>query len=141
MIKTTLSLLILFLSVKAFGQNTMSIDTSKVYLFADTMPTLPNGKGIPEGFLEFFINEFRYPDSLVCIVDKMRFEFTVSYDGTLTDKNVIISDNKDCEKEIAILKKIGSDLLDIFPKCTPGVKQGKFVKVKFSIPIAIELKE
>jgi len=119
----------------------MSIDTSTIYLMVDSMPTMPDGQSINDGFNRLFSKDFRYPNSMTCLIYRLKFEFVISYDGSIIAKKVIIRGYDDCEKDVEILKNAGLEFLDRFPKCKPGKYKGNFAKVKFTFPYLLNLQE
>jgi hypothetical protein len=99
-----------------------------------------DGLDIKENFLKLFMDEFNYPDSLNCLITHIRFEFVVAYTGVLTDKKITFRPYEEsCNNDMDKLRRAGLDFLDRFPLCKPGKLNGKNVKVKFVIPVIIEL--
>jgi hypothetical protein len=125
------------LPVYGSAQENIKIDTSQVYLFVDSLPKMPDGSDIGIGFRDFLHN-FQLPDSLHCdYINRINFELVVSYDGSIKNKKVWFSHNLDeCKEDYEKIIKEGLKFLDSFPKCKPGIKNGKYVKVKlFSVMI------
>jgi hypothetical protein len=133
--KIFLLLFIFFMPIKASAQEIKNIDTSQVYIFVDSLPMMPNGSNIYEG-LRGFLQKMPFPDSLHCDnINRINFEFVVSYDGSIIDKKVWFSHNLDeCKDDYEKIIKEGLKLLDSIPKCKPGMYAGKYVNVKvFSV--------
>ena len=135
-----LLLLIVFavIPLKSLGQNDLDFDTSQVYVYVDSMPTMNDGLTIQDKLLQLFIKDFNYPDSLNCLISNLIFEFVVSYNGALTDKKITFRPYEEsCNDDIEKLRKAGLNFLDRFPLCKPGKLNGKNVKVKFIVPVII----
>lgn len=77
--------------------------------------------------LKYVIANFHYPDTL--FVSRIVVKFIVNEDGTIS--NIHVLDGKQVEKEII-------DLVAHMPKWKPGVHNGKFVKVWYTLPLTIE---
>lgn len=103
----------------------------QVFTFVETMPSYPEGDA---ALISFIARSIRYPQSaaeagqcgrVVCM-------FVVNEDGKISDIEVIRGICSSLNKEaIRVLKTM--------PKWLPGVKDGRKVKVRCSIPITFRL--
>ena len=105
------------------------------------MPTMPDGSDLIYGIGGILNRNFQYPDSLNCgFVTLIKYELVVKYDGSIINKKVSLPYNtEDCETDYRKIKEAGIVALNKIPKCRPGIKDGKYVSVKFQIPAHIEL--
>ena len=97
----------------------------------DQMPTFPGGDSALFNFLNKNIN---YPIEAQKngIEGRVICKFTVDRDGTIKDIEVIQSVNSSLDKEaVRVLK--------LLPKWSPGIVQGKAVRVSHSLPINFKL--
>lgn len=126
--KTVIGILLLFAlhsSVKAFPQDT-------IYRYVDTMPGFKGGEA---ALLRYISMNVEYPQihreddiSLTALI-----RFVVNTDGTTSDFKVIKSIHPSFDNQlIKAIKNAG--------KFTPGIKDGKPVRVYFNFPIHINLK-
>jgi len=134
-------LLILFLPIQLFGQQSIEIDSSQVYLIVEEMPTMKNGVEISDKIKEIIFKEFRYSDSLKCEpISNIIFEFTISYSGKVVNPNVHFPRKNDgCEDDYKKIKEIGINIMNKFTDFKPGKKDGKYVSVRYTIPLHIDM--
>jgi len=139
--KIQICFLLLAFPYGIYGQKPIGIDTSQVYLVVDSMPQMRDGSDIVNGIREIFAKDLRYPELSECvIVSTIIYEFTISYNGKVIDKSVSFRGNySDCPEDYDKLRKSGLQLLDNLPVFKPGMHKGKYVKVKFKVPIHIHL--
>ena len=104
---------------------------NKVYNTAeiDIKPIFPGGF---EKFYKFVENNFKYSDEGVDLKGKKIYaRFIVEQDGTLTDIKILKDAGFNTGAEaIRVLKKC--------PKWSPGEKDGKKVRVLYSLPITLK---
>lgn len=96
-------------------------------LIPDKMPQFPGGK---EEMYKFLSDRIIYPE--VCkdigIKGKAYVQFTVEKDGAITDIEVVKSPHK-------LMSKESSKVVGEMPNWEPGIKDGKPVRVRFTLPI------
>lgn len=122
-------------SVSAFSQNDIPekpvedkiIDENEIYHQVEQRPEFPGGL---QAFYEFVGKNYRVP-KVKSLKGKVFVQFVIEKDGSVTDIKVVRDLGHGTAKEaIRVLKKS--------PKWTPGVQNGKNVRVMFSLPINIQ---
>ncbi len=111
----------------------VAADDSKIYDIAilEVPPTFPGGM---DKFYKYLSKSIKYPPMAAenNIQGKVFASFVVEKDGTLTDIEVVRSLGAGTDEEaIRVLKAS--------PSWTPGVQNGKQVRVKYNIPISFSL--
>lgn len=96
----------------------------------EVQPEFPGGYA---GFARYVQRNFRTPEVDEDVKGKIFVEFVVEKDGSLTDIKVL-RDLGYGTKEEAIR------MLKSAPKWSPGEQNGKKIRVKYSLPITIEIK-
>ncbi|WP_428224471.1 energy transducer TonB [Flavobacterium sp.] len=96
----------------------------------EVQPEFPGGYA---GFAKFVQRNFRTPEVEEDVKGRIFVEFVVEKDGSLTDIHVL-KDLGYGTKEEAIR------MLKSAPRWTPGEQNGKKIRVKYSLPITIEIK-
>ena len=116
--------------------NTAETDTSKVYdiVNIETMPIYPGGV---EALVGFISKHVKYPrkSRRANIQGKVTVAFVVDKDGSVTDVHVkkgIDGDDDRCNNEAI-------RVVSMLKKFTPGIQNGKLVKVAFTIPITFKI--
>lgn len=100
-----------------------------VYNHVEVRPQFPGGI---QAFYDFVGKTYRIP-KVKGLKGKVFVQFVIEKDGSLTDIKVMRDIGHGTGKEaIRVLKKS--------PKWTPGVQDGKNVRVLYSLPIAIDAK-
>lgn len=95
----------------------------------EVKPDFPGGIG---KFYSFVGDNFRTPDEDGIKSGRIYVNFIVEKDGSLTDINVLRDIGYGTGAEaIRVLKKC--------PKWTPGIQNGKPVRVQYSLPITIQI--
>ena len=96
----------------------------------EVQPEFPGGWG---KFGQYVQRNFKYPEVDEDLKGRIFVEFVVEKDGSLTD--------------IKILRDLGHGtgaeairLLKGVPKFKPGIQNGKAIRVKYSLPIVLEIK-
>ena len=106
-------------------------DTAKVFTVADQMPQFPGGEDVLQKYIK---QRLIYPKYLLAgrLEGIVITAFTVNTDGTITD--------------VGTVKDIGSGsaeeairLIAGMPPWQPGIKDGKAVKVRTSLPITFRI--
>ena len=130
---------ILFIALLSFGfmANAMAqhfdegeevIEQSdKVFEVVDEMPSFPGGQS---ALFDFMAKNIKYPEVAVeCgIQGRVLVTFIVKKDGSLSDVRVAKSVDPSLDKEaVRIIKSM--------PKWNPGIHKGKYVNVKFTLPV------
>ena len=107
------------------------VDTAKVFTVADQMPSFRGGEEILQKYIK---QRMIYPKYLLAgrLEGIVITAFTVNTDGTITD--------------VGTVKDIGSGsaeeairLITGMPPWEPGIKDGKAVKVRTSLPITFRI--
>ncbi|MBR6198040.1 MAG: M56 family metallopeptidase [Bacteroidaceae bacterium] len=105
--------------------------SNKVFDVVDVIPSFPGGD---KAMWEFFDKERVYPES--CLREKKQGRVLVSFivekDGSLSNLKVIRSVNSEFDKEAIRLVKS-------MPKWTPAIKDGKYVRCKYTMPVTFKL--
>ncbi len=140
----TIAVVILFLqsafSVNSYGQTPNDIDPSEFYYIVEEMPKLKSGGDLLQGFKSIIQENFTVSEPMVCPVPTLYFSLIVSYEGKITNKEVLIRNSSDrCAEDIKKLKEAGLEALNQLPECIPGKHKGKRANVKFTIPMHIHL--
>lgn len=130
---------ILFIALLSFGfmANAMAqhfdegeevIEQSdKVFEVVDEMPSFPGGQS---ALFDFMAKNIKYPEvAEECgIQGRVLVTFIVKKDGSLSDVRVAKSVDPSLDKEaVRIIKSM--------PKWNPGIHKGKYVNVKFTLPV------
>lgn len=106
-------------------------DAGKVYNMVDKQPGFPGGS---EAFSKYLSNTIRYPkeDRENGTSGRVICTFIVETDGTLTGVKSVRSPSETMAKE-AVRVMMSS------PKWTPGYKDGRAVRVSFTVPISFQM--
>ena len=113
----------------AFTPNTSG--NEKVFDVVEHMPEFPGGMG---EMMKYLSMNVRYPEAAqkAGLQGRVVVQFVVEADGRISNANVQrgVSEELDAEA-IRVIEKM--------PKWTPGMQNGKAVRVKYSIPISFRL--
>lgn len=103
------------------------------FVSVEIEPAFPGGM---EAFLNYVQKNYRYPDRAVQagVKGKIILSFIVERDGSLTDIQ-IMRDLKFGTGEEAVR------LLKTSPRWTPGIQNGREVRVAYTLPIALDLSQ
>ena len=123
----------LFLCLPLFAQKESipRIDSEGVYLVPDEMPKFPGGM---QAMMKYLSTNVKYPVEAQkkgvsgCVI----IQFVVMEDGTLGQEKVVRGVDPLLDEEALRVVKA-------MPKWTPGVADGKTVKVRFTIPVMFSL--
>ncbi len=110
-----------------------TIDSNTVYDIVEKMPEYPGGD---EKMLEYLSTNITYPKEAKenGTQGRVYIQFIVEKDGNITHAKVLRGIGDGCDEEsLRVVKEM--------PKWTPGEQRGKFVRVKFNLPIIFKLKE
>lgn len=126
--KKYLLLVIICLTQNLFSQNTESNDIEEKVPFSTEIDVAPKYPGGMSNFYTFISQNFVTPDKSAS--GKVILTFIVEKDGSLTHIKIIknTSDKKFGKEAIRVLR--------LSPKWIPGEKDGKKVRVLYSIPIS-----
>ena len=107
-----------------------TIDTIKMVKI-DKMPSFPKGE---EGLRDFIGTNLRYPKYAQQhgISGRVFVKFAVEPDGSITDVEVVKGIGGGCDEEAVRVVKL-------MPKWIPGEKDGKKVRVTYTIPVNFRL--
>lgn len=102
-------------------------ESDKVFEVVEKMPSFPGGPG---AMYDFLAKNIKYPEVAVeCgIQGSVIVTFIVKKDGSLSDVRVAKSVDPSLDKEaVRVVKSM--------PKWIPGIEKGKYVNVKFTLPV------
>ena len=123
--------LICFLFMMALPMNAQSESSTKVYDAVDEMPSFPGGLN---GLMTFLAQNMVYPVTAQenGVQGRVIVSFVVETDGSITDVKVARSVDPSLDREAMRVVKA-------MPKWTPGKKDGKPVRVKYTVPVVFRL--
>ena len=100
----------------------------------DVVEKMPEYPGGIEAFMKFLSENVRYPEaaSKAGIQGRVLVEFIVEKDGSISNIHVIQNVNEYLDAEA--VRVVGT-----MPKWTPGMHEGKAVRVKYAVPISFRL--
>lgn len=123
----------LFLCLPLFAQKESipRIDSEGVYLVPDEMPKFPGGM---QAMMKYLSTNVKYPVEAQKkgVSGRVIIQFVVMEDGTLGQEKVVRGVDPLLDEEALRVVKA-------MPKWTPGVADGKTVKVRFTIPVMSSL--
>lgn len=123
----------LFLCLPLFAQKESipRIDSEGVYLVPDEMPKFPGGM---QAMTKYLSTNVKYPVEAQKkgVSGRVIIQFVVMEDGTLGQEKVVRGVDPLLDEEALRVVKA-------MPKWTPGVADGKTVKVRFTIPVMFSL--
>ena len=105
--------------------------SNKVFDVADVNPSFPGGD---TELMNYIHKEMVYPEA--CIKEKKQgrtlISFVVEKDGSLSGYKILRHVHDDMDKEaIRLIKSM--------PKWTPAIKDGKYVRCKYTMPVTFKL--
>ena len=123
--------LICFLFMMALPMNAKSESSTKVYDDVDEMPSFSGGN---YGLMTFLAQNMVYPVTAQenGVQGRVIISFVVETDGSITDVKVARSVDPSLDREAMRVVKA-------MPKWTPGKKDGKPVRVKYTTPVVFRL--
>ena len=106
-------------------------EPDETHWVVEEMPVFPNGQA---ALLRFLTTNLNYPPDAVQknIQGQVVCQFTVNKDGSISDIEVVSGVNPSLDKEAL-------RVLQMMPHWTPGKRQGKTVKVRYTLPIDFRL--
>ena len=123
----------LFLCLPLFAQKESipRIDSEGVYLVPDEMPKFPGGM---QAMMKYLSTNVKYPVEAQKkgVSGRVIIQFVVMEDGTLGQEKVVRGVDP-------LLDEEALRVVEAMPKWTPGVADGKTVKVRFTIPVMFSL--
>jgi TonB family protein len=111
------------------GPKSSTIDTAKVYTFVQTAPQFP-------GDIKKWLGiNIKYPEDARKnnIEGTVFLSFIIEKDGSVSGVSVLRSVNSSLDNE-------AKRVIALMPKWTPGIQEGKPVRVQYRLPIRFELK-
>ena len=122
---------ICFFFMMALPMNAQSESSTKVYYEVDEMPSFPGGLN---GLMTFLAQNMVYPVTAQenGVQGRVTESFVVETDGSITDVEVARSVDPFLDREAMRIVKA-------MPKWTPGKKDGKPVRVKYTVPVVFRL--
>lgn len=108
-----------------------SSDTTKVYEVVEQMPEFPGGT---QAMMKYLYGVMKYPKDAMEAQQEGRVivSFVVDAEGWVQEPKVVKSVSPSLDEEA--LRVVSS-----MPKWTPGMQEGKVVRVKYTIPISFKL--
>lgn len=106
-------------------------ESDEVFEVVDKMPSFPGGQG---AMFDFMARNIQYPKVAEengvqgCVI----VTFIVKKDGSLSYVRIVKSVDPALDKEALRLIKS-------MPKWSPGINKGKYVNVKFTVPVTFRL--
>ena len=102
-----------------------------VFEVVEEMPEFPGGV---DAMMEYLQKELRYPESAKekGIQGRVTVQFIIDKEGNVTNSKVTRSVDKDMDAEAIRLVKA-------MPKWKPGMRKGKAVAVKYTVPVVFRL--
>jgi protein TonB len=106
-------------------------DVNKVYESVEQEPAFPGGI---QKFYDYLGKSIRYPavDRENNVTGKVFVQFVVERDGSLTDVKALRGPSQTLQDEAARAVKAS-------PKWTPGVQNGRKVRVQYTVPVSFTL--
>jgi len=134
-----LILFVIFFGLKVFSQN--DINDTTIYNFVDMMPQFVADD---TELAQFIFSNLLKPDAN-CFVTYIILNFVIEKDGSISNKMVVIEENyinlmdkgvfAEC-KQAWIVSSM--QMLNQMPNWKPGMQNGKFVRVRYSIPVRLD---
>lgn len=121
----TIALLAVLSSAKA----QLEKDDKKIYNVVEQEPEFPGGM---TNFFKFLAANFKYPKTAADAYGKIIIEFIVEKDGTMSHIHVM-------KPLLAEFNAEALRVMKLSPKWKPGEQNGKIVRVRYEIPINIEI--
>ncbi|MCD8740946.1 TonB family protein [Mucilaginibacter roseus] len=106
-------------------------DPNEIFTAVETQPAFPGGLA---AFGNYLSKNIRYPAVARenNVQGRVFVQFVVERDGSLTDITVLRGIGSGCDEEaVRVLKKS--------PKWSPGIQNGRPVRVQYTVPIAFNL--
>lgn len=121
----------LFLTSSCFLHRKAQTDDNFIYMFVDHMPEYPGGD---DAMLKFLSQNIIYPQIAkeTGITGTVYSRFVVEKDGSVSDVNVLKGIGGGCDEEVVRVVKL-------MPKWSPGLQEGKKVRVQFNLPVKFTL--
>lgn len=125
--------LICFFFMMALPMNAQSESSTKVYDVVDEMPSFPGGQNC---LMTFIAQNMVYPVKAQenGVQGRVIISFVVETDGSIIDVKVARSVDPYLDREAMRVVKA-------MPKWTPGKKDGKPVRVKYTVPMVFRCKQ
>jgi len=116
-------------SVELEDENSLPDDTP--FVSVQIMPEYPGGIGALKAFLASNI-DFPVTAARSGFEGTVYVYFVVERDGTVSNIKTLRGINDECNEE-------AERVIGLLPKWTPGIQQGKTVRVSFTIPVSFKL--
>lgn len=122
---------ICFFFMMALSMNAQSESSTEVYDVVDEIPSFPGGDS---SLMMFLAQNIKYPVTAQenGVQGRVIVSFVVETDGSITDVKVARSVDPYLDREAMRVVKA-------MPKWTPGKKDGKPVRVKYTTPVVFRL--
>ena len=106
---------------------------NKVYDYVEQMPSFPGGQA---ALMSYLNKNIKYPRDAYDndVQGRVVCSFIVERDGSITDVRFLYGLD-----DYPSLFKEAKRVLEAMPKWNPGKQNGKFVRVKYSVPVIFKL--
>lgn len=131
--KTIFIIILSFLFIKSYSQDTSKTKKEEVYIIVEDMPEFPGGD---KALKEFIKSNSKYPlqEKNSAKQGKVFVYFVINKEGNVEQINIKRSVNAELDEEaIRIIKSM--------PKWKPGTQRGNPVKVAYTVPITFNLEK
>lgn len=128
--KSFFTLLFVLFTVNFYSQESKSIEDNNVYSSAgiEVLPEFPGGH---KAFGEYFSKNYKYPN-VKGLKGRVFVEFVIEKDGSIGDIKVLRDLGYGTgEEAIRVLKES--------PLWKPGMQEGKLIRVKYALPINVDI--
>ena len=121
------------INFKALGDNKFEVtkqNNDSIYRVVEQMPEFPGGTA---KMLTFISENIKYPQSAMekGIEGKCFIQFVIDVDGSVTNVELMRGFDEECDAEAL-------RVINLMPKWKPGKKDGKPVRVIYTIPVAFK---
>lgn len=121
--------IVIIVTGSVFAQDTTRKSQPKTPVLPDVeiVPEYPGG--VP-AFNKFIVKNLKYPEvaKVLGLSGTVDVSFVVERDGSVTDVKPVKCLGAGCESEAA-------RVISLMPKWTPGIQNGKMVRVMYTVPI------
>lgn len=120
-----------FVSMAGSLTSTELEKSEEVFIAVDVKPEFPGGV---EAMQKYLMENIKYPSEAKenGIQGRVICQFIVNTDGSVSDVNVLRSAGELLDAEAV-------RVIESMPKWNPGIKDGKIVRVKFTLPLTFRL--
>lgn len=119
--------------IPSFSTDTIPAKDSKIFTAVEQIPEFPGGI---DAFYQFLSNNIKYPADSRKRASQGRVivSFVVERDGSLTNVHTVRGVDSSIDREAV-------RVIELSPKWSPAIQNGKSVRVGYSVPIAFTLND